>query len=477
MVTSVGSIPFGLATAQTFTNLHALNGIDDGANPYGGLVLSGNCLYGTTLNGGDGGRGTLFAINTNGTGFTILHAFTTLYGSTNTDGANPYGGLILSSNALYGATITGGGGTNFGNGTIFAINTNGLGFRILHTFSVLSGAGTNTDGISPYGRLALSGNTLYGTASGGGWYNGNGTVFAVNTDATGFTNLHNFRQGLPFSSYTNKDGVNPRAGLLVVSNTLYGTTSQGGSSSNGTIFALNTDGTGFKTLYSFPPTFGFQPTTNSDGANPTCILAVSGDKLYGTTPNGGRFGSGTAFLINRDGTGFTKIHDFGTISISGNPSSGVKLSGNALYAATSYGCGGNGYVLEFNTDATVGEETMHCFSGQPRATTNWDGTTPYGELLISGNTLYGTASAGGGWGYGTIFSIAVPPPQLTITRAASNVVLTWPTYAPAVTLQSTTNLVSATPWTSVPTPPSLVNGQNVVTNSASGTQTYYRLSQ
>jgi len=50
--------------------------------------------------------------------------------------------------------------------------------------------------------LILSGNTLYGTASRGGSYGsyGGGTVFAVNTDGTGFTNLH---------SLTYSDGANP----------------------------------------------------------------------------------------------------------------------------------------------------------------------------------------------------------------------------------------------------------------------------
>jgi uncharacterized repeat protein (TIGR03803 family) len=68
------------------------------------LVLSGNALYGTTRNGGNG-NGTVFSISTDGTGFTALHSFSGTSGSltTNNDGAVPYAGLVLSGNTLYGA--------------------------------------------------------------------------------------------------------------------------------------------------------------------------------------------------------------------------------------------------------------------------------------------------------------------------------------------------------------------------------------
>ena len=111
-----------------------------------------------------------------------------LIGSTNSDGALPYAGLILSGNTLYGTAI---GGTN-GNGTVFAINTNGMGFTTLHTFTASDpNTITNSDGADPFAGLILSGNTLYGTADVGGT-NGTGTVFAVNTNGTGFTTLYNF---------------------------------------------------------------------------------------------------------------------------------------------------------------------------------------------------------------------------------------------------------------------------------------------
>jgi uncharacterized repeat protein (TIGR03803 family) len=88
--------------AQTFKTLHNFTGTD-GLSPQGGLVLGGNTLYGVAAGGGTGSNGVVFAINTDGTDFTVLHNFTPLSNSTNSDGARPVGRLVLSSNTLYGA--------------------------------------------------------------------------------------------------------------------------------------------------------------------------------------------------------------------------------------------------------------------------------------------------------------------------------------------------------------------------------------
>ena len=70
---------------------------------------------------------------------------------------------------------------------------------------------------------------------------GNGTVFALNTDGTGFTNLHRFTAtaGAQGGYGVNSDGGYPVGGLILISNTLFGTTHMGGTSGNGTIFTLS----------------------------------------------------------------------------------------------------------------------------------------------------------------------------------------------------------------------------------------------
>jgi uncharacterized repeat protein (TIGR03803 family) len=201
LIASLGSILADRVTAQTFTTLHSFTPLipvftnsagtvrhdnSDGAHPDADLILSGNTLYGTGWDGGSSNAGTVFKINTDGSGFAILHKFTARSEQaganySNSDGAKPDGVLVLSGNTLYGTAARGG---SFGYGALFAVNTDGTGFTNLHHFTAPDPlAETNADGASPYGGLILSGNTLYGTAiSGGSW--GAGTVFKVNTSGS-----------------------------------------------------------------------------------------------------------------------------------------------------------------------------------------------------------------------------------------------------------------------------------------------------
>jgi uncharacterized repeat protein (TIGR03803 family) len=457
------------AQAQfTFNTLHSFSAISgpsstnaDGAAPTAGLVLSGSTVYGTTLGGGAFGQGTLFAVNVGGTVFTNLHDFTG-----GTDGAQPFTGLAFSGNTLYGTTRQGGAASN---GKLFTINLDGSGFTPIYSFTasifnVNNFTSTNADGAMPLGSLIVSGSTLYGTANGGGIF-GQGTVFAVNTNGTtGFTNLHNFAS-VSGPSATNSEGANPEGALVLAGGRLYGTTFHGGSSGNGTVFALNANGTGFTNLHSFAGT---------DGAHPEAGLVLVSNRLYGTTAFGGY---GTLFALNTDGSGFTNLHFFtalsqGTNSDGAMPTSALLASGNTLYGtANGGGTNGDGTVFSINLDGT-GFTAIYNFSALDTNTftTNSDGSNPYAGLILSGNTLYGTAQNGGSSGDGTVFGLSLPVlPQLTIIRSGANVILTWPTNATGFTLQSTANLVSAI-WTNL-------SGQFAVTNPISGPQRFYRLSQ
>jgi uncharacterized repeat protein (TIGR03803 family) len=305
--------------------------------------------------------------------FTNLHSCISA-----SDGGNPYGALVLSGTMLYGTANSGG---KAGNGAVFAVNTDSTGFTNLHSFAF-------GDGINPYGGMVLSGNTLYGTANQGS-SRGNGTVFAINTDGTGFTNLYNFTGG--------SDGANPFGALVLSGNTLYGTASQGGSQGNGTVFAINTDSTGFTNLYNF--------TGGSDGANPYCGLVLSGNTLYGTTAGSGSgiAPNGTVFAINTNGT-FTPLHTFISASDGASPHSGLVLSNNVLYGTASQGGShGNGTVFAINTAGT-GFTNLYNFTALVSGD-NIDGTSP-NALILSSNLLYGTAAHGGSAGNGTVFVIS-----------------------------------------------------------------------
>src|SRR5882672_2376785 len=316
LIAGLNLIPAGRVTAQTFTVLHSFRPTgpytnSDGTAPEAVLVLSGDMLYGTASGGGSTGSGTVFAVNTNGTGFTVLHSFTALDEYTNIDGSRPNAGVIRSGNTLYGTAYYGG---SSGNGTVFAVNTDGTGFTVLRSFTATSNSYPygNSDGAAPSADLIVTNNILYGTTRFGG-ASGNGTLFRVNTDGTGFTNLYGFTAT---TTGTNSDGASPEAGLILSGNTLYGTASGGGRSGNGTVFAININGTGFTNLHSFTAVAAYPNNTNSDGTSPFARLVLAGNTLYGTASSGGGSGVGTVFAVNTDGTGFTNLHDLDSSSAS-----------------------------------------------------------------------------------------------------------------------------------------------------------------
>ena len=490
LVPGICVLPLGHLTAQTFTTLHSFDG-SHGDRPYAGLILSGHSLYGTAIGDSGSGMGTVFTLHTEGSGFTNLHNFSFVNfppvgPATNSDGAFPYAELVLAGDTLFGAASEVG---SLGYGTIFKLNTNGTGFTSLYSFT------GGSDGAYPYSGLVLTNNTLYGMALNGGVSAQHGTIFKVNTNGTGFTVLHTFAAGSgAFPNITNSDGAFPRVALTLSGNTLYGTAPYGGHSGYGTVFSVNTDGTGFANLHNFTTVSGPAGAagTNSDGALPRGGLILSGDTLYGTARDGGRWGSGTIFAINTNGTGFTTLYSFTARSgpnFTNNdgalPRAGLILSGNSLYGTASEGGrSGNGTLFVVKTNG-AGFTSLHSFAagfGSFPNSTNSDGIGPYARLILRGATLYGTTLLGGSSGYGTVFSLSFPPPELTITPIGTNVVFVWPAnlvgfdYA-GYHLQSTMNLVSPVIWSTNSFTPVLVNGRNTVTNPASGPQQFYRLSQ
>jgi uncharacterized repeat protein (TIGR03803 family) len=354
----------GFATLHFFTN-----GIGGGTLD-GGLVLADGALYGTTESGGSNSDGTVFKINPDGSGFANLHNF-----AVGTNGYSPMASLIFSSGLLYGTTFTG----NYG--TLFKVDTNGLNFGVVHRFTATVG-GTNIDGTSPKSSLVLSGNTLFGTASSGG--QGDGTIFAVSTDGLAFTNLYSFTNGA--------DGSTPVAAVVVSGNIIYGTTSKGGTNGifgNGTIFSINTDGLNFTVLGDFAGLrSGGVPGGGTGG------LILSGNTLFGA-------GGSQVFSILTNGTGATLLANG---SDGAKPIGGLTLSGNTFYGtASAGGMGNSGVIFSMNTNGTD-FDILYCL-GVATNLTNMDGTSPVGTLILSGGKLFGVAKSGGPLNNGTIFSV------------------------------------------------------------------------
>jgi uncharacterized repeat protein (TIGR02543 family) len=273
--------------------------------------------------GGIYGYGTIFAVNTDGTGFTNLYTFTG-----GADGGNPARSLILSGGTLYGTTAYGG-SNDFG--TVFAINTDGTGFTNLWSFYTTMG------NYILQGEMTLSGNTLYGTGSDGGAH-GTGTVFAINTDGTGFTNIHSFSTLDP-NGVNNKDGAEPRGGVALLGNTLYGTTSFAGSGGEGTIYSLTISPSATNTIsVSASPSAGGAVsgggTFASDGVDTVTATNNTYYTFDGWTVNGTNVSTNASYSFTLTGdialvANFTQNSN--TIAVSASPTNGGIVTGNGTF--------------------------------------------------------------------------------------------------------------------------------------------------
>jgi uncharacterized repeat protein (TIGR03803 family) len=417
------------AGVYAYTSFHlfsAQSGVamtnSDGADSVAGLTLSGNTLYGMARLGGISNYGTIFKLNADGSGFTTLYTFTN-----GADGGNPGGGstLVVSGDALYG--VTGFGGTNVPRkGAVFRVNTDGTGFTNLYSFH-------GSDGQNPTGGLTASTNTLYGTTFSGGGTGKHGTVFAINTDGSGFSTLFAF-------SGTNGSAL--VAPMILSGNTLFGTTRSGGTNVAGSIFRIGTDGNHFTNLYSF--------TGGLDGDLPESALAISSNILFGTTTSGGASNFGTIFRINTDGSGFGVLHQFTGTYDAGEPFCGPVLVSNVLYGDA---LAGNSSSSNWGTIYQVSPDGNN-FTNVYNFTGGSDGAGPGGTLVFGGNTFYGTTAYGGiGFGTngnGTVFALTLPV-SLNLKQSPGNVTVSWPSPSTGFILQTNGSLVSGA-WSNYGTP-------------------------
>jgi uncharacterized repeat protein (TIGR03803 family) len=193
-------------------------------------------------------------------------------------------------------------------------------------------------------------------------------------------------------AFTGSDGADSQAGLTASGNTLFGTTSAGGASSDGTVFTVNTDGGGFSVLHSF---------TGTDGSSIQADLFLSGNTLYGAADFGGADNDGTLFALMTDGTDFTNIHIFSGTPDGAYPRGGLLLSGNILYGTTTGGGSALDEGMVFAVETNGANFTaLHTFGGP-------DGDSPKSDLVLGGNVLYGATIRGGASNVGTIYSVRI----------------------------------------------------------------------
>ncbi|HTR40402.1 MAG TPA: choice-of-anchor tandem repeat GloVer-containing protein [Pseudomonadales bacterium] len=257
---------FSLDTFGDFNVLHTFTGVPDGANPSGTLLeTSPGVFYGTTFAGGSGNQGTIFQVTSDGD-CNIIHSFN------NTDGSGPNDGLVLAGDGHYYGT-TAWGGINGGNGTIYRLNADQT------VTSLFSFNGAN--GINPSDNLVVGQDgKLYGRTEGGG-DNGDGTIFSIATNGV-FQSLF---------SFGGTNGIRPHAALFAGNDgNFYGATAAGGTNGQ--------DGV----IYEITPTGNFHIVAYFNGNNGLSafgpLVRNTDGTLYGTTFNGGAYGSGNIYQLS-----------------------------------------------------------------------------------------------------------------------------------------------------------------------------------
>lgn len=378
------------ANAQVkFKVLHTFTGRRDGGQPWAGLLSdpAGN-LYGTTQYGGDiscnGGLGcgTVFKIDKTGKE-TVLHSFTL-----SPDGGIPVGDLLLASDGtLYGTTYFGGTGDRctFNCGTVFKIDKTGK-YAVLYSFKAQKTGGR------PLGGLAQDkSGTLYGTTQ---YFGGPGTRCTGTGCGVAFK-LDKAGRETVLHAFNNIGDVGDPTGDVVLDahGNFYGTGWSGGSTGNGGVWKI--DKAGKETvLYSF--------TGGSDGGLPQGGLVPGNDgNLYGTSSQGGTYSSGTVFEVSEAGVE-TVLYSFGARPYDGlSPKAPLVLDSAGNFYGTTPGGGYNDAGTVFKLDKTDKETILYSFDG-----INDGGYSDGRLIRDSKGNLYGTTSAFGKYGQGVVFKIS-----------------------------------------------------------------------
>jgi uncharacterized repeat protein (TIGR03803 family) len=193
--TNNGNSIFGLNTnGSGYIVLYSFNSVlPDYDDSYSGLVEgSDGLLYGTTSKDGALGHGSVFRLHKDGTGYQTLHDFE----NSATDGGYPYGGVYETREGVLYGTTSYGGPDHYG--TLYRINRDGSGYTVLRYFIA-----TNSDGYLPVGApVEGPGDLLYGTTY-FDKLNEAGTVYCVRKDGSGYTLLYRFNWSLPAGAEPN----------------------------------------------------------------------------------------------------------------------------------------------------------------------------------------------------------------------------------------------------------------------------------
>jgi uncharacterized repeat protein (TIGR03803 family) len=354
--------------------LYTFKNYEDASEPGPLLEFKGG-LYGSSDNGGDSDSGTVFAVTTAGKE-RVVYDFKGGYSALQGGSSR----LTALNGALYGTTLSGGGGSN--SGTIFSISPKGK-LRWVYAFQ------GGKDGSNPGSNVVALNGALYGVTNSGGAY-GDGTVYTVSTSG---------KERVLYSFKPRYDASKPWGELIAVNGVLYGTAG-GGKHNSGAIFSVTTSGKE-RVIYDFKG--------GTAGSNPNSLLFLN-NILYGTLryggakPNACYQGCGIVFKVSLSGQGEHAVHIFqGPPGDAAYPGPLLAINGS-IYGngwiggsgrcSSSLSCG-----AVYAIDSKGNERIIHNFAGGK------DGENPSGPLVLVNGYLYGTTFRGGSSFSGTFYRV------------------------------------------------------------------------
>lgn len=285
-------------------------------------------------------------------------------------------------------------------GLLFIVVTIFVGVSHAATYKRLYNFAGGVDGSESSSQLVFdTSGSAYGTTASGGLYD-LGTVFAISPAG---------EEQILWSFDGAEDGSDPHGGVILdAAGNLYGTTVAGGSGfcggdGCGIVFELSSSGGNWNLL----PLYQFTGLNDGYGPGSPLVFDNAGN-LYGTAPDGGKYGYGVVFELSPAENGWKQklIHTFTGKKEGGIGSLGSLLldaDGN-LYGTTEVGgpwAGGSVYELSPTDHGPWKISVLYDFKVTP------DAAGPYGGLIFdSVGNLYGTTYFGGQYGYGTVFQLS-----------------------------------------------------------------------
>ena len=274
-----------------FRTLKDFDGKKEGLQVYNGLVLLDGTIYGVAKNGGEHGCGTLFRLERDGQGFSVVHAFS----GKPSDGNHPYSAPTVHKGKLYGLTYQGG---KSNHGTMYCYDPKTQRCEMIHSFDM--------PGVNPFGSVTSVGDYIYGMTSDHYGKDRFGTIFRYRPSDKTFETIHRFagknQGGYPYDSLVWDGGQ-----------WLYGTTlgyyrDVDDPEESGVIFRFNIRNRKYEVICDFSTLVGCGEKLNS------AMLIGPDGWLYGLAHGteiwkGKEYG--TLYRLQPDGTKFELLHTFG----------------------------------------------------------------------------------------------------------------------------------------------------------------------